>query len=162
MVRVVVADVHPFESTGVSSMIKIHGLLAAVALAMVGAGCSSGGDAAPAVLGVTPLMTVTSQTGKLDVAVRTSPQPPARGNNTIELTITGASDGAPVDGLALAVKPWMPAMGHGTSIVPMIEPQSSGKYLISNVDLFMPGLWEIRLTIPGTPSDYAAPSFQIQ
>ena len=137
-------------------------LTVAFAMATAIGGCSSGSSQESTALGATPLMTVMSQSGDLEIAVRTAPQPPVRGTNNIELTITGATDGAPRDGLALAVKPWMPAMGHGTSIVPTIAAETDGKYLISNVDLFMAGLWEIRLTIPGTPEDYAAPSFQIQ
>jgi subtilisin family serine protease len=107
-------------------------------------------------------MTVTSQSGHLAIDVRTSPQPPARGTNDVELTITGAADGGALDGLAIAVKPWMPAMGHGTSVVPTIAAETNGKYLISGVDLFMPGLWELRLTISGSNEDYAAPAFEIQ
>jgi hypothetical protein len=145
-------------------MINIRGCVAFTAIVLGSAigGCSSSGSEEATALGATPLMTVTSQSGNLKIAVRTSPQPPVRGTNNIELTITGATDGAPRDGLALGIKPWMPAMGHGTSIVPMIAPETGGKYLVSNVDLFMAGLWELRLTIPGTPQDYAAPSFQIQ
>ncbi len=140
-----------------------HGILcvSAIVLAAAIGGCSGGSQEATG-LGATALMTVTSQSGNLKIGVRTSPQPPVRGTNDIELTITGATDGAPRDGLALGVTPWMPAMGHGTSIVPTITPETDGKYMISDVDLFMAGLWELRLTIPGTPDDYAAPSFQIQ
>jgi hypothetical protein len=53
-------------------------------------------------------------------------------------------------------------MGHGTSIAPTITPQTNGKYLLTNVDLFMAGLWQLRTTISGPMSDYAAPEFEIQ
>jgi hypothetical protein len=135
---------------------------AVIALAMAMGACSSSGPEEATSLGATPLMTVTSQSGDLKIEVRTAPQPPARGTNSVELTITGAADGLPREGLALAVKPWMPTMGHGTSIVPAIAPEGNGKYLVSRVDLYMPGLWQLRLTIPGPTEDYAAPAFQIQ
>jgi hypothetical protein len=94
--------------------------------------------------------------------VRTSPQPPARGTNAVLLTITGATDGVARDGLEIDVKPWMPAMGHGTSIVPTVVPQTNGTYLITNVDLYMAGLWQLRLTISGSTEDNASPAFEIQ
>jgi hypothetical protein len=135
--------------------------LIAVAVAMAGAGCSSGGPAETTGFVAGPLMTVNSQTGQLKIDVRTSPQPPERGTNDVELTITGAADGLARDGLTLRIQPWMPAMGHGTSIVPTITPQMNGKYLLSNVDLFMPGLWQLRLSIYGQTEDHAAPAFEI-
>jgi hypothetical protein len=131
------------------------------ALATAAAGCSSSGPAETTGFGAAPLMTVTSQSGQLAIDVRTSPQPPARGTNDVELTVTGSTDHAPLDGLALELKPWMPAMGHGTSIVPTVTREMNGKYLVSGVDLFMPGLWELRLTVSGSSEDYAAPAFEI-
>jgi len=136
--------------------------IAVVALATAAAGCSSSAPAETTGFVAGPIMTVSSQSGQLSIAVRTSPQPPVRGTNDVELTITGATDGAPRDGLALDVKPWMPAMGHGTSIVPTVAPAMNGKYLVSGVDLFMPGLWQLRLSISGPTEDYAAPAFEIQ
>jgi len=136
--------------------------LVAAALAMSSAACSSNGSAEAAAMGASPLQTVSSQSGGLTIDVRTAPQPPVRGTNEVELTVTGATDGLARDGLAIAVEPWMPAMGHGTSIVPTITPETGGKYLVSDVDLFMPGLWQLRLNITGPTKDYAAPEFEIQ
>jgi hypothetical protein len=56
----------------------------------------------------------------------------------------------------------MPVMGHGTSIAPSIAPEMNGKYMVSDVDLFMAGLWQLRLTITGATEDSAAPAFDIQ
>jgi hypothetical protein len=143
----------------------VHSFVAAV-LAMAIAGCSG---ASPESVGfgavqlmAAPLVTVTSQSGQLTVDVRTSPQPPARGTNAVLLTITGATDGVARDALEIDVKPWMPAMGHGTSIVPTVVPQTNGTYLITNVDLYMAGLWQLRLTISGSTEDNASPAFEIQ
>lgn len=136
--------------------------LVAIALAMATAGCSSSAPSESIGFGAAPLMTVTSQSGQLTIDVRTSPQPPERGTNEVELTITGVTDSLPRNGLVLGVKPWMPAMGHGTSVAPSVVPGTNGKYLVSGVDLFMPGLWQLRLTMTGTTEDNAAPAFEIQ
>jgi hypothetical protein len=105
--------------------------------------------------------TVTSESGALRVAAHTLGGAPQRGTNEVELTIKSAGDGGTLDGLTIAVKPWMPAMGHGTSVVPSVTAEGTGKYLVTNLDLFMPGHWELRTTISGPVSDYAAPAFDI-
>jgi hypothetical protein len=106
-----------------------------------------------------------SDSGTLHVEVHTSPEPPVRGSNSAELTITNASDGTPVDGLVLAVRPWMPAMNHGTSAEPSVAAEGEGKYLVTNLYLYMPGLWELRATLSGPtgspPPDHVAPPLQI-
>jgi hypothetical protein len=108
-----------------------------------------------------PYVSVASDSGALRVAVRTSPsQPPPRGTCEVEMTITDPS-GAPVDGLALAVVPWMPAHGHGSSVKPSVAPEGQGKYLLSDVNLFMPGTWELRTSISGTVTDHVAPSLSV-
>jgi hypothetical protein len=55
----------------------------------------------------------------------------------------------------------MPAMGHGTSVVPTITDVDPGHYVITDVDLFMAGTWELRTTIAGPRTDSATPTFQI-
>ena len=75
---------------------------------------------------------------------------------SVEYRITNA-DGQPVDGLVLSVVPWMPDMGHGASIEPMVSAVGGGRYVISNVELFMPGRWELRTSITGPSEDRAAP-----
>lgn len=108
-----------------------------------------------------PLATMQSEGGKLRVEVRTAPeQPPSRGAVDVEYTITGM-DGTPRDGLNLEVVPWMPDMGHGASVHPVVTPKGGGRYLISGVELFMPGRWELRTTMTGTAEDRATPTFQI-
>jgi YtkA-like len=102
------------------------------------------------------LTSSTTDTGALKVEVRTSPQPPAAGNLVVELTLTDPA-GAPKDGLVLSVVPWMPAMGHGTSITPEVTPKGGGVYVITNVSLFMPGDWELRTSISGSATDHVAP-----
>jgi hypothetical protein len=134
------------------------GLKVAVMAACVG--CSSG-SGPTAEFPATAFSTVMTDSAMLRVEVRTSPQPPARGGIDAELTITDAASGAPRDGLTLQIRPWMPAMNHG-SIMATITPEGSGKYLVTEVDFYMAGLWELRTTISGPVSDYVAPQFQIQ
>jgi hypothetical protein len=118
------------------------------------------------------LLSLSSMSGALRVAVRTSPQPPSRGGQSAQLTITDMT-GAPAAGLSLDVLPWMPVMGHGTSVVPSIEETAPGVYTIDNIYFSMPGLWALRTTISplidqanapsnaGGSSDYVEPRFEI-
>jgi hypothetical protein len=96
----------------------------------------------------------------LNVAVRSSPQPPVRGLTNFQLTVTDA-DGNAVSGLQLSVVPWMPQMGHGTSVTPVVKDVGDGVYQVTDVYLFMAGLWELRTNIAGAMSDSVAPQFQI-
>jgi hypothetical protein len=134
-------------------------LRAVMTLAFV-ASCSSesSGDGANASFPNDPLATATSDSG-LTVVVRTAPsQPPPRGTCTVELTITDAA-GAPKDGLAVDVTPWMPAHGHGASVRPTVIAKSGGNYVVTDVSLFMPGEWELRTTIGG--SDHVTPKITV-
>ena len=106
-------------------------------------------------------MSVTSDSGLLRIEMSASPDPPVVGTNTLELTISSVSDGSPQDGLSVAVAPFMPSMGHGTAATTVI-PEGAGKYLVSDVYLFMPGVWELKTTVAGPVSDHAEPTFQLQ
>ena len=106
-----------------------------------------------------PYTSVTGTSGKVHIDLRTSPQPPAVGNDDVQLVITGAS-GAPLDGLTVGVKPWMPAHGHGTSET-TVTAQGDGKYLVTNVYLYMSGVWQLQITVSGPVSDYAAPEIEL-
>jgi hypothetical protein len=128
-------------------------------------------SAAPGEFPAESLLTLSSMSGELRVDVRTSPQPPMRGGQSAQLTITNAS-GAPVSGLSLSVLPWMPVMGHGTSVVPTAGEMAPGVYGIDNIYFSMPGLWALRTTISlptGQPTDtgtsastdYVEPQFEI-
>ena len=93
------------------------------------------------------LMTLPGSQGKVSIEVRTAPvQPPSRGVTSVEYRITD-KNGAPVDGLTLGVVPWMPDMGHGASISTTVTNEGGGRYLISDVELFMPGKWELRTAV---------------
>jgi hypothetical protein len=133
-------------------------LLCAAALV---AGCSSesagGADAFPSAA----YATVASDSGALNLEVRTAPdQPPSRGTASVEYRISTHA-GAPQDGLDLTVLPFMPSMGHGASGKPTVSAKGDGRYVISGVELFMAGHWELRTDISGAVKDHAAPSFDV-
>jgi hypothetical protein len=133
--------------------------IASVVLAIASVSCS--GAAAPEQgFPADPYTTVTSDSGGLVVDVRTSPQPPARGTNSVELRITRAADGVAVTGLSVAVRAWMPSMNHGSSD-PTVVDEGGGKYLVRDVYLYMPGTWQLQTTFAGPLDDHATASFGI-
>ncbi|HEX6275301.1 MAG TPA: FixH family protein [Polyangiaceae bacterium] len=103
-----------------------------------------------------------SESGALSIAWKcVSQDAPARGLNRFELSIASTESEAPVDGLALSMVPFMPAMGHGSSTVPEITALGGGKYEADDVVLSMPGVWELRIAITGEEPDYAVPRVEI-
>jgi hypothetical protein len=75
------------------------------------------------------------------------PAPPAKGDNAWLLEIVGPGDD-PLDDLDLTVVPWMPEHGHGTPKRPVIAPAAGdGRYQVDDVNLWMPGVWEITVTV---------------
>ena len=121
-------------------------------------GAYSGTTAFPA----TPLSIVTSDGGKLQIAFRSAPyQPPTAGLDSLQLVVTDASTGDTVDGLSITMTPWMPAMGHGASVTPLLTPLGQGRYIFTNVSLFMPGEWELRTQFSGQVTDSVAPTFSV-
>ncbi|MFT3712399.1 MAG: hypothetical protein QM817_32530 [Archangium sp.] len=47
---------------------------------------------------------------------------------------------------SLEVVTWMPAMGHGSSVEPVVERDGDG-FNVSQLVLTMPGTWELRCTL---------------
>jgi hypothetical protein len=125
------------------------------------AACGSSGGVEQG-FGSTPLVTVTSASGALQLAVFTNPQPPTNGRVAVRYVITDVASSQPVDGLSMSVVPWMPAMGHGTSVTPAISAVGAGVYDVSNVYLFMPGEWQLRTALTGGANDSAVPSFTVR
>jgi len=97
--------------------------------------------------------------GKLSFQLMSSdPGPPLRGTNVWELKVLD-SMGQPVSGATLTVTPFMPEHGHGSSVVPTVSPDSDN-YKISNLYLFMPGLWRVTIgATAGQVTDSAAFTF---
>ncbi len=72
-------------------------------------------------------------------------------------------------GVRVAVKLWMPDMGHGSSPVKMVRPLNAsgvpetGLYRAEEVHFVMPGAWEIRVIFKnesGAPVDQAVLPYQ--
>jgi len=129
-------------------------------------GCSSGaageGSDVNASFPTAPLTTSQSDGAGFSVEVRTAPdQPPNHGVIAVEYRVTGP-DGAPADGLALSVVPWMPEMQHGASLTPVVTAKGSGRYVLTNVEVFMAGTWELRTAIAGPSEDSVAPALSVQ
>lgn len=117
-------------------------------LLSLGACASDDSAAARSVGDAGPFGTIVSESGALSIEARTGPdQPPTRGLTTIDLDIVDAQSGEPKDGLELTVVPWMPAMGHGTSVKPALEAVGGGHYVVSNVNMYMGGAWDLRIAI---------------
>jgi hypothetical protein len=106
-------------------------------------------------------VTVTSDSGLLRVELTASP-PPVVGTDQVEMSITKIDDGTPLDGMTVSIVPWMPSMDHGTSVTPTVTSEGGGKYLVTDLYLFMPGTWELKTTFSGPTSDHAEPTFQLQ
>lgn len=74
------------------------------------------------------------------------PAPPSRGDNTWTLAVEDLATGMPLDDASLAVEPYMPDHMHGTSIeCHVTDMDTPGEVMLEPVNLFMPGLWEVRL-----------------
>lgn len=88
--------------------------------------------------------------GPEGIAVRlmaSVPAPPARFDNTWTIQVADAT-AALRDDATISVTPWMPDHGHGTTKDAVITPQgANGTYELDPVNLWMPGLWEVRLRI---------------
>jgi len=75
------------------------------------------------------------------------PDPPDRGENTWEIEVTDVA-GAPVAGLPLLVEPFMPEHDHGTNPATFdAEDLGDGVYRFTDIDLFMPGLWQLFVRV---------------
>ncbi len=135
-------------------------LLGKALVAALAIGCSSSSASETTTFTTAPYTTVKSE-GGLTVEVRTSSaDPPARGTVPIELYVTDAA-GTPADDLTMVVVPFMPAMGHGASVKPVVKANGGGRYLVSNVNLFMAGRWELRTTFTGKTADHATPTLDV-
>ena len=75
------------------------------------------------------------------------PGPPDRGINTWSLEVKN-DQGQPLGAeQALEISPFMPDHGHGSNTVPKIKTEANGTFTVDDIDLFMPGLWEIRVRV---------------
>ncbi|RYZ37625.1 MAG: hypothetical protein EOO72_10410 [Myxococcaceae bacterium] len=127
---------------------------------LLGATPSAAPDAGQ-VSAATPVGTVASASGRLRVEVLSLMTPLRRGVQVFQVRITDAASGKPVPGVVLSVQPWMPAMGHGISEAPRVTAREPGSFEVSDADLFMPGVWELRFTLKGTVEDTATVTLKL-
>ncbi len=114
-------------------------------------GCSGTIDGGTATFPQSAYSTTQTMGGDYAIALRSAPsQPPTRGEMELLLSVTNTATSQTVDGLELTVDPWMPAMGHGSSMTPIVTPRGGGDYLVTNVVLAMPGTWQINVTGVGS------------
>jgi hypothetical protein len=107
-------------------------------------------------------MDAAGASGKIEMRLLSiAPNPADKGNNEWLVEIDEAVSGAPIDNLVVTVKPFMPDHGHGSSIVPTVTPQGGGKYDVTLLNLFMPGIWTItfNVVLPGGGTDAATYTF---
>jgi hypothetical protein len=66
--------------------------------------------------------------------------------------------------VAATVLPFMPDMGHGTSITPSMTANADGTYTVQPLYLFMAGVWSVTFTtVPASgPSDSAVFFFCVE
>ena len=76
------------------------------------------------------------------------------------------ADGLPVAGATVLAKPTMPAHGHGTfpPKTEAVETDTPGQYQLSQLDLFMAGVWRVEITIevPNGQSDVVVYNFDLE
>jgi hypothetical protein len=103
---------------------------------------------------------------KLDYSMMSAdPAPPQRGDNTWIIRIDDVAAGAPLENATLDVVPFMPAHGHDSpKTVNITAGAVPGEYVLSPVNLWMPGVWETTIkatSMDGTMSDTALYTFCI-
>ena len=98
--------------------------------------------------------------------VDAEPAPPDRGDNLWRLAVHDA-EGALVAGADVELRPFMPQHGHGTTPLNFLataEGNGNGTYIAGPFDLFMPGLWEITVTVTASDGteDHVVFAFDIE
>jgi hypothetical protein len=109
------------------------------------------------------LQVMTCDPGTLQIEIRTAPvQPPTAGLDGIELVLTDPKSSRPIEGAKVSLVPWMPLMGHGSDVTPSCDDEGKGRIVCTNVNLYMPGEWQLRFAISaaGTRCS-AAPTYDV-
>jgi len=97
--------------------------------------------------------------GKLDFKLIASdhfPQDPGDNAWTILIsTMQGGSVTGPLVGASMSVTPFMPAHGHlaPKDVIVMPVAGADGQYTLSQINTWMPGLWETTIKVNGTDGD---------
>lgn len=90
----------------------------------------------------------TTEQGLYFVSIDFKGVPVKVGNNSMKLFIGDHRSKAPLkEKLDIEIVPWMPAHEHGISKLPIIKELGKGEYSVEQLNLSMPGLWEIYVRI---------------
>jgi hypothetical protein len=119
-----------------------------IAIVVCAAACSAA-SASPQSFGTTPVGQATSAACNVQLEAFSAPDPLVRGPASIEIVATDLATHAPKTGLAIAIVPFMPAMGHGSATSPTVVDHGGGVYVADDVVMAMPGTWQLRTTIGG-------------
>lgn len=84
--------------------------------------------------------------------MQASPAPPTINTNAWTMRIVDSS-GNPPAASALTAVPFMPLMGHGTGQVPQFSANADGSFDVSDIYLFMNGLWTVTFTVTAAPTE---------
>ena len=86
--------------------------------------------------------------------------PVVKGDNAWTVEVLDAT-GNPATGATFTLKPFMPDHGHGSSIVPDIEPGTGdATFNVGRINTFMPGIWQFTFSITkDTTADSAVVTF---
>jgi hypothetical protein len=87
------------------------------------------------------------------------PAPPAvRSDNAWRLRVTD-EDGAAVTGAELFATPYMPKHQHGIAEV-IVSELGAGQYQLAPIELIMPGVWEIPVSVTPAGGETSEASFR--
>lgn len=90
----------------------------------------------------------TTEQGLYFVSIDFTKAPVKVGNNSLKLFIGDHKSKAPLtQKFDIEIVPWMPAHEHGTGNLPLIKELGKGAYSVEQLNLSMPGLWEIYVRI---------------
>lgn len=150
-------------------MSRSHTLHAGLACAssaalVVLSACSSGAGTGSDTSFETEALQVMACDTSVQIELRTAPtQPPTSGLDGVEVVLKDTKTGDPIDGAQISLVPWMPLMGHGADLEPHLDKMSHGRYVFTNVNLYMPGEWQLRflVTVPGSKACSASPTFNV-
>lgn len=107
-----------------------------------------------------PGMTQLAEPGEITVELTNAePSPPVvRRDNVWWLKLTDA-EGTPISGATLLASPYMPKHQHGAAEV-VVEDLGEGEYRLSPIELIMPGVWEILLSVTPAEGEASETSFR--
>ena len=119
------------------------------------AACASA-DAAPYMAGVTTASksgawVATIQSVSTMSSFEPTVEAPAVGLSTFNVKITDGSGAAALGLTMTADKPYMPAHRHSAPTVPVVMDQGAGTFVVSQIDFFMHGYFELTLNLQTSP-----------